>query len=87
MLEITLVMQGIEVDMVVPKQVTFGRLRSLLRSVFLEHGNALPENIFLKIQDKTVRLKDSDWLSDFGIGNGDKIEIVVGESGESNEIV
>jgi uncharacterized ubiquitin-like protein YukD len=45
------------------------------------------ENIFLKIQDKTVRLKDSDWLSDFGIGNGDKIEIVVGESGESNEIV
>jgi hypothetical protein len=39
-LEITLVMQGIEVDMVVPKQVTFGRLRSLLRSVFLEHGNA-----------------------------------------------
>ena len=45
--------------------------------------NALPENILLKIQGKTVRLQDSDWLSDFGIGNGERIEIVVGKDGES----
>ena len=87
MFEITLVMQGIEVDMIVPKNVTFGRLRSLLRELFLEHGNPLPENISLKIQDKTVDLKDSDWLRDFGVGNGDKIEIVVGEGEKSNETV
>ena len=80
-------MQGIEVDMIVPKHVTFGRLRSLLRELFLEHGNPLPENISLKIQDKTVDLKDSDWLRDFGVGNGDKIEIVVGEGEKSNETV
>ena len=42
-----------------------------------------PENILLKIQGKTVRLQDSDWLSDFGIGNGERIEIVIGEGGES----
>ncbi|GAX48457.1 EsaB/YukD family protein [Pseudolactococcus reticulitermitis] len=83
MFEITLVMQNDEMDIVIPKKVTFGRLRSLLRSLFLEHGNALPENILLKIQGKTVRLQDSDWLSDFGIGNGEKIEIVIGEGGES----
>ena len=70
-------------DIVIPKKVTFGRLRSLLRSLFSEHGNALPENILLKIQGKTVRLQDSDWLSDFGIGNGERIEIVVGKDGES----
>ena len=80
-------MQGIEVDMIAPKNVTFGRLRSLLRELFLEHGNPLPENISLKIQDKTVDLKDSDWLRDFGVGNGDKIEIVVGEGEKSNETV
>ena len=76
-------MQNEEIDIVIPKKVTFGRLRSLLRSLFSEHGNALPENILLKIQGKTVRLQDSDWLSDFGIGNGERIEIVVGKDGES----
>ena len=81
--EITLIMQNEEIDIVIPKKVTFGRLRSLLRSLFSEHGNALPENILLKIQGKTVRLQDSDWLSDFGIGNGERIEIVVGKDGES----
>ncbi len=81
--EITLIMQEEEIDIVIPKKVTFGRLRSLLRSLFSEHGNALPENILLKIQGKTVRLQDSDWLSDFGIGNGERIEIVIGEGGES----
>ena len=81
--EITLIMQEEEIDIVIPKKVTFGRLRSLLRSLFSEHGNALPENILLKIQGKTVRLQDSDWLSDFGIGNGERIEIVVGKDGES----
>ena len=81
--EITLIMQEEEIDIVNPKKVTFGRLRSLLRSLFSEHGNALPENILLKIQGKTVRLQDSDWLSDFGIGNGERIEIVVGKDGES----
>ena len=81
--EITLIMQNEEIDIVIPKKVTFGRLRQLLRSLFSEHGNALPENILLKIQGKTVRLQDSDWLSDFGIGNGERIEIVVGKDGES----
>ncbi len=81
--EITLIMQEEEIDIVIPKKVTFGRFRSLLRSLFSEHGNALPENILLKIQGKTVRLQDSDWLSDFGIGNGERIEIVVGKDGES----
>lgn len=81
--EITLIMQNEEIDIVIPKKVTFGRLRSLLRSLFSEQGNALPENILLKIQGKTVRLQDSDWLSDFGIGNGERIEIVIGEGGES----
>lgn len=81
--EITLIMQEEEIDIVIPKKVTFGRLRSLLRSLFSEHGNALPENILLKIQGKTVRLQDSDWLSDFGIGNGERIEIVIGEGGGS----
>ena len=81
--EITLIMQEEEIDIVIPKKVTFCRFRSLLRSLFSEHGNALPENILLKIQGKTVRLQDSDWLSDFGIGNGERIEIVIGEGGES----
>lgn len=81
--EITLIMQEEEIDIVIPKKVTFGRLRSLLRSLFSEHGNALPEDILLKIQGKTVRLQDSDWLSDFGIGNGERIEIVIGEGGGS----
>ena len=81
--EITLIIQNEEIDIVIPQKVIFGSLRSLLRSLFSEHGNALPENILLKIQGKTVRLQDSDWLSDFGIGNGERIEIVVGKDGES----
>ena len=87
MFEITLVMKNEEMDMVVPQKVTFGRLCSLLCALFSEHGNALPEKVFLKIQGKTVRLKDSDWLSDFGMGNGERIEIMVEECGESDEII
>ena len=87
MFEITLVMKNEEMDMVVPQKVTFGRLCSLLCALFSEHGNALPEKVFLKIQGKTVRLKDSDWLSDFGVGNGEKIEIMVEECGESDEFI
>ncbi len=87
MFEITLVMKNEEMDMVVPQKVTFGRLCSLLCALFSEHGNALPEKVFLKIQGKTVRLKDSDWLSDFGVGNGERIEIMVEECGESDEII
>ena len=76
-----------EITLVMKNEVTFGRLCSLLCALFSEHGNALPEKVFLKIQGKTVRLKDSDWLSDFGVGNGERIEIMVEECGESDEII
>lgn len=87
MFEITLVMQNNEIDIVIPRQLTFGRLRSLLRALFSEHGNDLPENISLNIQGKMLHLKASDWLCDFGVASGEKIEIIIEEGEAANEII
>lgn len=85
--EITVRMQNNEIDMLVPKKVTFERFQTLLAETFSEHGTKLPETFLLKIKGKTVRIEKSDFLHQFGIGMGERIEIISGEGGNENEII
>lgn len=82
MFEITIVMNNQEIDMVVPKKVTLGKLGSLLQATFIEQGQPLPKRIVLKVVGKTFKLTTEDMLSDFGVGNGDKLEILIGAENE-----
>lgn len=80
--EITVIMGGQEIDLAVPRKVTLDRLCGLLKSAFIEQGHPLPEEIILSIIGKTFKLTSLDILSDFGVGSGDKIEILIGANNE-----
>ena len=80
--EITVIMGGQEIDLFIPKKVTLGRLCTLLKLTFVEQGHPLPKSIVLNILDKSFNVGTSELLSDFGVGNGDKIEILIGANNE-----
>ncbi|GAX48315.1 EsaB/YukD family protein [Pseudolactococcus reticulitermitis] len=83
MIEVTFVLNGQKLDVLIPSKITFQRLHELLREALMQNGFMLPENYHLRLVDKTFQIGDSDVLRDFGISNGDRIEILVGtELGE-----
>ncbi|MBS7576412.1 MULTISPECIES: hypothetical protein [unclassified Enterococcus] len=83
MIEITLVLKQKELDILIPSKITFGRLRDLVKEALIENGIKLPADFKLVIQDKTFKIGYFDFISDFGISNGDKLEIELGEANEA----
>ena len=78
MINITLIKDLKEIDMSIPTQVTFGRLKVLIQELFEEKGIVL-DKFDLVFIDKALDMEESDFLSDFGVANGDRIKIVIGE--------
>ncbi|EHK9412195.1 hypothetical protein KCT31_002640 [Enterococcus faecalis] len=79
MINITLIKDLKEIDMSVPIQITFGRLKVLIQELFEENGIFL-DNFDLLFIDKALDMEESDFLSDFGVANGDRLKIVTGEN-------
>ncbi|MFT4189017.1 MAG: hypothetical protein QM621_10610 [Aeromicrobium sp.] len=77
MIEVTLEHMGKHVDLVVPGEVTFDRLAELIRDGFAAKGTALPADFSLSLDDKALDVSGYDAVSSFGIGNGDRLRIVV----------
>jgi len=75
-IEITLVLQGKQIDLVVPGEVTFDRLRGLIGAAFAEKGLVLPGDFSLALDDKALGLSGSDVIASFGVGNGDRLRIM-----------
>lgn len=75
MIEVTLEFAGKNIDLVVPGAVTFGRLSQLIRDGFAAKGTALPEGFTLALDDKALTLSSHDYVSSFGVGNGDRLQI------------
>lgn len=69
-------------DVVIPRKISFARLRELVQEALAEMNVTLPNNYQLNLMDKSFKLGLSDKLSDFGFSNGDRIEILVGEVSE-----
>lgn len=80
MINITLIKDLKEIDISIPIQITFGRLKVLIQELFEENGTIL-DNFDLVFIDKALDMEENDFLSDFGVANGDRIKIVTGENG------
>ena len=77
MIEITLVFQGKQIDLVVPGEVTFDRLRRLIGDALAHQGVVLPEGFSLRLHDKAFAVSGHDLVSSFGVGNGDRLQITI----------
>jgi uncharacterized ubiquitin-like protein YukD len=75
MIEVTLEYAGKQLDLLVPDQVTFARLSQLIRDGFAAKGTTLPEGFVVAPADKALVVSGHDYLSSFGIGNGDRLQI------------
>ncbi|MDR6865513.1 putative ubiquitin-like protein YukD [Microbacterium resistens] len=76
MIEITLEYIGKHIDLLVPGGITFDRLTQLIRDGFAAKGTMLPEGLSLLFKDKAFAVSGCDVISSFGIGNGDRLQIV-----------
>ena len=76
MIEITLVHAHRQIDLLVPGAVRFDRLRQLVREAFAAKGMVLPDEFSFAFDDKALAVSGHDFISSFGIGNGDRLQIV-----------
>lgn len=76
MIEITLIFQGKHIDLVVPGEITFDRLRRLIGAAFAEKGMLLPDDFSLALDDKALAVGGYDFIAAFGVGNGDRLQIM-----------
>jgi uncharacterized ubiquitin-like protein YukD len=75
-IEITLVYAHRQIDLRVPGAVRFERLRQLIRDAFAAKGMVLPDDFSFLLEDKALAVSGYDFISSFGIGNGDRLQIV-----------
>jgi hypothetical protein len=75
-IEITLVHEHRQIDLLVPDAIRFERLRQLIGDAFAAKGMVLPEGFSLVLEDKPFAVSRYDFISSFGIGNGDRLQIV-----------
>ena len=70
-IDISVEVQDEQFDMRVPREVTFGRLGTLIVQSLREEGVVVPSPWELKIKQKDFSLESSDWGSDFAVPDGD----------------
>ena len=78
MIEITLVHAHRQIDLLVPAAVRFDRLRQLIQDAFAAKGTVLPDGFSFALDDKALAVSGYDFITSFGIGNGDRLQIVTG---------
>lgn len=76
MIEVTLVFGQRQIDLLVPSQITFLRLTHLIQRAFAEKGVTLPDGMTLALADKALAVGGYDMISSFGVGNGDRLQIL-----------
>jgi Uncharacterized small protein len=82
-IEISLEWMGKQVDLAVPSNVTSHRLVDLLSESFKANGQKLPENWYFIVKGKSVALESGLTLQELGLGNGDILQLIVGEENEN----
>lgn len=76
MIEITLVFLGKQIDLLVPGEVTFDRLRRLIGDAFAAKGMVLPDGFSLALDGKALVVSGYDVIASFGVANGDRLQIM-----------
>ncbi len=80
--EISLEWLGKQVDLAVSSNVTSRRLIELLTQAFKANGQNLPEQWSFIVKGKSVALGSGLTLKELGLGNGDILQLIVGEEDE-----
>jgi len=75
-IEITLAYLGKQIDLLVPGEVTFDRLRQLIGEAFAARGLVLPEGFSFVLEGKDLAASRNDVIASFGVGNGDRLRIM-----------
>ena len=78
-LEISLAWQGKQVDLAVPSTVTAIRLIELLSQAFEKNKQSLPPHWHFTVKGKTLVFASHLTLAELGLGNGDILQLIVGE--------
>lgn len=81
-IEISLEWQGKQVDLAIPSNITSTRLIELLGQAFKVNGQRLPEHWTFIVKGRTVALGSGLTLKELGLGNGDILQLIVGEKDE-----
>lgn len=79
-IEISLSWQEKQVDLAIPSTVTATRLVELLTQTFENNGQSLPPQWTFQIKGKTLALTSQLTLAELGLGNGDILQMIVGEA-------
>lgn len=75
-IDISLELNGQQLDLRVPTAVTVARLAELLDAVLTERGIRMPSVWRLRLRDKPIMLGERDVIGDFPVGDGDVFEVV-----------
>lgn len=79
-IDISLELNGRQLDLRVPTAVTLARLTELIDGVLRERGIGMPPEWRLRLKDKPIALGDYDVIGDFPVGDGDVFEVVAAET-------
>jgi len=75
-IDISLDLNGQQLDLRVPTAVTLARLCELIDGALVERGIRMPPQWRLRLKDKPIALGDYDIIGDFPVGDGDVFEVV-----------
>lgn len=81
-IEVSLEWQGKQVDLAVPSNITATRLIDVLSQAFKENRQELPERWYFLVKGKKVALESGLTLNSLGLGNGEILQMIVGEENE-----
>ena len=75
-IDISLELNGQQLDLRVPTAVTLARLAELIGAVLTDRGIRMPQEWSLRLKDKPIALGDFAVIGEFPIGDGDVFDVV-----------
>ena len=76
-IDISIELNGQQLDLRVPTAVTLARLTELIAQVLSEHKIGMPPDWRLGLKDKPLALGAFDVVGDFPVGNGDVLAVII----------
>ncbi|MDR2832722.1 MAG: EsaB/YukD family protein [Streptococcaceae bacterium] len=81
-IEVSLEYLDKQVDLAIPSNVTASRLIVLLTQTFQSLGQPLPAKWYFLVKSKSIALNNGFTLKELGLGNGDILQLIIGEEDE-----
>lgn len=73
-IDISIELNGQQLDFSIPTEITMGRFNELMHQVL--KGGVMPKSWTLKLKDKNIKVDDTDLIKELPIGSGDVFCII-----------